>query len=100
MNLVISVEKIKEHPSNIRASFFQREDSPYWLTLAAMLGLDSLWQGDQMWAFAPMSGVLEGSLAQKKRGGRGHFCGHFSKTVATPTKICKNRSKIWFLGQI
>ena len=51
-------------------------------------------QGDQKWAFRPMSGILKGLLAEKTIVGPGPFFGHFQK-LSGPAQKIQNLTIFW-----
>ena len=51
-------------------------------------------QGDQKWAFRPMSGILKGLLAEKNIVGPGPFFGHFRK-LSGPAQKIQNLTIFW-----
>ena len=54
----------------------------------------ALEQGDQKWAFRPMSGILKGLLAEKTIVGPGPFFGHFQK-LSGPAQKIQNLTIFW-----
>ena len=57
-------------------------------------GSQSQSQGDQKWAFRPMSGILKGLLAEKTIVGPGPFFGHFQK-LSGPAQKIQNLTIFW-----